>query len=105
DEEDSDDEDPNNLDPDVAYDESTPIEFRLRVPINVTGNNNVIAIDAAKMARTVSAALTETLRDMSVGSGGVPMIDHNGVARAVNIRVDCKVNVKGDKNTVGEKAV
>lgn len=33
------------------------------------------------------------------------MIDHNGQPRPVSIRVDLKVNVTGDKNTVGEKAV
>ncbi len=42
---------------------------------------------------------------MSAGSHGVPMIDEEGVPRAVNIRVDCDVKVKGNKNMIGEKAI
>jgi hypothetical protein len=105
DDEDSDDEDPDNVDPDLEYDEVSPISLVLRVPLNVKGNNNIVAIDAGKLAKQVADAMVASLRDLSCGGNGIPMIDHNGQPRPVSIRVDLKVNVTGDKNTVGEKAV
>lgn len=106
--EDSDDEDPDNRDPDIDIDEQedlSPIALRISVPINVDGNNNVVAIDAAKIAIQIAKSMVKILQDMSAGTSGVPMIDQDGRPRPVECRVDCKVKVKGDKNTVGEKAV
>ncbi|KAF8867059.1 hypothetical protein BDZ45DRAFT_570407, partial [Acephala macrosclerotiorum] len=83
----------------------SPIALRISVPINVDGNNNVVAIDAAKIAIQIAKSMVKILQDMSAGTSGVPMIDQDGRPRPVECRVDCKVKVKGDKNTVGEKAV
>ncbi|CZR60917.1 uncharacterized protein PAC_10813 [Phialocephala subalpina] len=102
--EDSDDEDPDNRDVD-EQEELSPIALRIACPIVVVGNNNVVAIDAAKIATQIAKVMVKTLQDLAAGCSGVPMIDQDGRPRPVECRVDCKVKVNGNKNTVGEKAV
>ncbi len=80
------------------------IHLRIKTPLIVTGDHNLIGIDTSVSASKIATAVVGALRQMSVGGAGVPMIDEEGRPRPIKVSVLAGTRVDGNKNVVGEKA-
>lgn len=95
-----------------VYDQEIPeeevlstISIQIKVPIYVSGNNNVLSIDPAVTGSKIAVAIVTGLRQMSGIAGGVPMIDENGRPRPIIVDVDGITKIDGSDNIIGDRAV
>ncbi|KAG9238709.1 hypothetical protein BJ875DRAFT_450141 [Amylocarpus encephaloides] len=96
----SDDEDDENSGSDLPA-----IHLRVSTPLHVSGNGNVVSINAADNAARVGFAVAQSLRQIGTVGGGVPMIDEDGKPRPIDVKVSAATVIRGSNNVVGEKAV
>lgn len=64
-----------------------------------------MSIDAATSASKIAMAVVAAIKQVSMGGGGVPMIDEEGRPRPIRVEVVAETRVEGAGNVVGEKAV
>lgn len=83
----------------------SPIIIHISSPLTVIGNGNLVAIDTDKAAINIASTIARSLKEASVSSTGIPMIDEEGRPRPIEVRVDVDVKIDGTKNTIGEQAV
>lgn len=81
------------------------INITIRSPIIITGNANLIACDAAATANAIALGVVQSLRQLSMGQHGIPMIDEQGRPRPLGVEVIAEMRVEGSQNVVGERAV
>lgn len=81
------------------------IQLTIRTPVNLRGDNNLLAIDASLTASKIAVSVVTALKQVSMGGGGVPMIDEEGRPRPINVLVEAGTIVEGKGNVVGERAV
>ena len=83
----------------------SPIIIHISSPLTVIGNGNLVAVDTDKAAINIAKTIARSLKEASVSSTGIPMIDEEGRPRPIEVHVDVGVKIDGTKNTVGERAV
>lgn len=83
----------------------SPIKIFIETPVHVSGDNNMVGVDAGLTASKVADALVSSLKQMSSASGGVPMIDQDGRPRPITVKVKAETKIEGSRNVVGERAV
>lgn len=81
------------------------ITLRINTPLTVRGDGNLVAVDATLSATKIAVAVVNSLRHMSMGEHGIPMIDENGRPRPIKVEVQAHTSIDGSKNVVGERSV
>jgi hypothetical protein len=90
---------------DIDDEEGSPIYLKISTPLVVKGDNNLIAVDPSAQASKLAMAIVQSLKQLSHGADGIPMIDENGRPRPLKVDVKAEITVEGSKNVVGEQAV
>ncbi|RKF57407.1 hypothetical protein GcM3_188007 [Golovinomyces cichoracearum] len=86
------------------YDEISPIELNIRVPMTITGDDNRVSSDPSASANKIAIGIMHALKTVSMNGSGLPMIDDSGRPRPIKIDIAAGVNVDGSRNVVGDAA-
>ncbi|KXH67895.1 hypothetical protein CSAL01_05257 [Colletotrichum salicis] len=95
-----------DADEEEEEDDSSPISLRISTRIDVSSDNNLIALPCspAAQANFIAKAIVDAIyeRDWTVGC---PLIDENGRPRPLKLEVDAGITVRGSSNVIGTEAV
>ncbi|TQS37207.1 hypothetical protein Golomagni_02326 [Golovinomyces magnicellulatus] len=86
------------------FDEISPIELNIRIPMTITGDDNRVNSDPSASANKIAIGIMHALKTVSMNGSGLPMIDDNGRPRPIKIDVAAGVNVDGSRNVIGDAA-
>ncbi|KAL2759131.1 hypothetical protein ACRALDRAFT_2090329, partial [Sodiomyces alcalophilus JCM 7366] len=95
-------------DPDEdPLEELSPINLRISTRVNVSRDNNLIALPCSpsEQAGATADAIVRAFKSSTVMEGGIPMIDQDGRPRPVKIEVDAGITVEGSSNIIGTEAI
>lgn len=82
----------------------SPIIISISSPVTIIGHTNLIAIDPTKIGTNIAHNIVRSIKDASICSAGIPMIDEEGRPRPIEVIVHAGIKVQGTNNTIGEKA-
>lgn len=82
----------------------SPIVIDINTPLQIRGDGNLIAIEPSVTSDRVAMGVIQALRQMTLESG-FSMVDEQGRARPITVKVTAGTIVEGSKNLVGERAV
>ncbi|ROT35586.1 hypothetical protein SODALDRAFT_320884 [Sodiomyces alkalinus F11] len=90
-----------------TLEELSPINLRISTRVNVSRDNNLIALPyfPSEQAGATADAIVRAFKRSTVMEGGIPMIDQDGRPRPVKIEVDAGITVEGSSNIIGTEAI
>jgi hypothetical protein len=77
------------------------ININIQCPLNIQGDNNIVAVDTAQVVNKIAQGIVTSLKAMSMGGQGVPMIDEDGRPRPITVTAIAEVRIHGSRNVVG----